>query len=227
MSENVRDAAESIIGNLDEDGYLSASLEEIAAAGRSQIETSSRGLQVVQSLDPAGVGARNLRECLLLADREHQRQGRRGLADRVEPPAPARDAPVQGTGAKCWGGPLEHIEIAVAMIQQLNPRPGLRYSGAGARVVEPDVYFTKDGDDLHHSDERRGSAAASPERAVPPDARSRQRRHQGSSRLRPRALHLGHPVDEEHRAAQADHPQGLPGHRAPPDRFPQQRHRPV
>src|SRR5882757_4489129 len=43
--------------------------------------------------------------------------------------------------------PMEHIEIAVHMIQHLNPRPGLRYSGAGARVVEPDVYFIKDGDD--------------------------------------------------------------------------------
>jgi RNA polymerase sigma-54 factor len=43
--------------------------------------------------------------------------------------------------------PIEHIEIAVRMIQHLNPRPGLRYSGAGARVVEPDVFFTKDGDD--------------------------------------------------------------------------------
>ena len=42
---------------------------------------------------------------------------------------------------------MEHIEIAVNMIQHLNPRPGLRYSGAGARVVEPDVYFIKDGDD--------------------------------------------------------------------------------
>src|SRR5882757_5013269 len=45
------------------------------------------------------------------------------------------------------GRPMEHIEIAVSMIQHLNPRPGLRYSGAGARVVEPDVYFIKDGED--------------------------------------------------------------------------------
>ena len=49
--------------------------------------------------------------------------------------------------AKALGRPLEHVESAVNMIQHLNPRPGLRYSGAGARVVEPDVYFIKDGDD--------------------------------------------------------------------------------
>jgi RNA polymerase sigma-54 factor len=50
--------------------------------------------------------------------------------------------------AKVLGRPLDHVEIAVNMIQHLNPRPGLRYSGAGARVVEPDVYFIKDGDDF-------------------------------------------------------------------------------
>ncbi len=49
--------------------------------------------------------------------------------------------------AKVLGRPLEHIEIAVNMIHHLNPRPGQRYSGAGARVVEPDVTFLKDGDD--------------------------------------------------------------------------------
>src|SRR5208337_71235 len=49
--------------------------------------------------------------------------------------------------ARLLARPLEHVEIAVNMIHHLNPRPGLRYSGAGARVVEPDVFFIKDGDD--------------------------------------------------------------------------------
>ena len=66
LSENIRDAAESIIGNLDEDGYLSASLEEIAGMGDHTPEEIEAALKVVQSLDPAGVGARNVRECLLL-----------------------------------------------------------------------------------------------------------------------------------------------------------------
>ena len=66
MPDTVRDAAESIIGNLDEDGYLSASLEEIATMGEHTAVDVDAALKVVQSLDPAGVGARNLRECLLL-----------------------------------------------------------------------------------------------------------------------------------------------------------------
>jgi RNA polymerase sigma-54 factor len=66
VSDQIRNAAESIIGNLNEDGYLSASLEEIASAGEHPMEQVEEALRVVQSLDPAGVGARNLRECLLL-----------------------------------------------------------------------------------------------------------------------------------------------------------------
>ena len=50
--------------------------------------------------------------------------------------------------ARVLGRPQEHIDIAVAMIRRLNPRPGIRYSGPGARTVEPDVYFIRDGDDF-------------------------------------------------------------------------------
>jgi len=66
LPDAVRDAAEAIIGNLDEDGYLLASIEEIAPLGDHQAENVEAALAAVQSLDPAGVGARDLRECLLL-----------------------------------------------------------------------------------------------------------------------------------------------------------------
>ncbi len=66
ISDELRNAAESIIGNLDDDGYISASLEEIADAGEHTMQQVEEALRIVQSLDPAGVGARNLRECLLL-----------------------------------------------------------------------------------------------------------------------------------------------------------------
>src|SRR6516162_6795096 len=145
-SDPVRDAAESIIGNLDEDGYLSASLEEIAAMGSHTAEQVEQALKVVQSLDPAGVGARNLRECLLLQIESVNGMG--GVAWQiVSTYLRLMETKQYKEIAKVLGRPLEHIEIAVHMIQHLNPRSGLRYSGAGARVVEPDVFFTKDGDD--------------------------------------------------------------------------------
>ena len=58
IPDAVRDAAEAIIGNLNEDGYLSASLDEIAPLGEHQAATVEAALAAVQSLDPAGVGAR-------------------------------------------------------------------------------------------------------------------------------------------------------------------------
>ncbi|MBZ5625141.1 MAG: RNA polymerase factor sigma-54 [Acidobacteriia bacterium] len=146
MPDEVRDAAESIIGNLDEDGYVSASLEEIASVGEHKPEHVEAALQVVQSLDPAGVGARNLRECMLL--QIESVNGKGGVAWQIV----SNHLRLLETRqfkeiAKMLARPMEHIDIAVSMIQHLNPRPGLRYSGVGARIVEPDVYFTKDGDD--------------------------------------------------------------------------------
>jgi RNA polymerase sigma-54 factor len=145
LSDAERDAAETIIGNLDEDGYLTASLDEIAAMGEHTREDIEAALKIVHSLDPAGVGARDLRECLLL--QLESRNARGSVAWlivsnhlRLVETRQLREL------AKILGRPPEHIEIAVKVIKHLNPRPGLRYSGAGARVVEPDVHFIKDGD---------------------------------------------------------------------------------
>jgi RNA polymerase sigma-54 factor len=146
ISEEIRNAAESIIGNLTEDGYLECSLEEIAAAGEHTQAQVEEALRVVQSLDPSGVGARNLRECLLL--QIESINGRGGVAWQiVSNQLRLLETRQYKEIAKALARPMEHIDIAVQMIQHLNPRPGLRYSGAGARVVEPDVYFIKDGED--------------------------------------------------------------------------------
>lgn len=146
LSDRIRDAAESIIGNLDEDGYLIASLEEIATMGDHKPEEVAAALKAVQSLEPAGVGARDLRECLLL--QIESKNGRDGVAWQIV----SNHLKLIETRqfkelAKVLGRPQEHIDIAVNMIRHLNPRPGIRYSGSGARAVEPDVYFIKDGAD--------------------------------------------------------------------------------
>jgi|SoiMethySBSTD1v2_1073268.scaffolds.fasta_scaffold278301_2 RNA polymerase sigma-54 factor len=146
IEEDVREAAESIIGNLDENGYVSASLEEIASAGEHTPAQVEAALAVVQSLDPAGVGARDAREAILL--QIESINGKGGVAWQiVSNHLRLLETRQYKELAKVLGRPLEHIEIAVQMITHLNPYPGQRYSGAGARVVEPDVYFIKDGDD--------------------------------------------------------------------------------
>src|SRR5260221_2682226 len=64
--DGVREVGAAIIGNIDEDGYLVASLDEIAALGSWDIALVERALEHVQAFDPICVGARDLQECLLL-----------------------------------------------------------------------------------------------------------------------------------------------------------------
>ncbi|HEY6988599.1 MAG TPA: RNA polymerase sigma-54 factor, partial [Bryobacteraceae bacterium] len=146
LSDAAREAANSIIGNLEESGYLTTPLEEIAVAEGLDLADVQEGLKAVQALDPTGVGARSLRECMLL-----QLEGR-GARDSVAWKIVHDHLKLLETRqlsqiAKALGRPLEHVHIAVNVIRHLDPAPGLRYSGAGARQVEPDVYISKDGDD--------------------------------------------------------------------------------
>jgi RNA polymerase sigma-54 factor len=146
MPEEVRDAAANIIGNLDENGYLTATLEEIAESGQHSLEEVKEGLRIVQSLDPAGVGAKDVRECLLL--QLESRNGHGGVAWQIV----ANHLKLVETRqlreiAKQLGRPIEHVQMALDVIRHLDPYPGLRYSGPGARQVEPDVYIFKEGDE--------------------------------------------------------------------------------
>ena len=147
LSEEVREAADAIIGNLDEKGYLALSLEEIAGSGEFRRETLEEALHVVQSLDPAGVGARDLQECLLL--QLASRNARGGVAWQiVSEHLHLLEAHKLKELARALGRPLEHVQIAVNVIRHLDPRPGLRFSPSGARHVEPDVYIFKEGDEF-------------------------------------------------------------------------------
>jgi RNA polymerase sigma-54 factor len=147
IDDDTRDAAESIIGNLDEDGYLTASLDEMASYGGHDRALMDKALKAVQSLDPAGVGARDLKECLLL--QIEGKNGKGGVAWQiVSSHMRLLETRQFKELARVLGRPQEHIDIAMGMIRHLNPRPGIRYSGPGARTVEPDVYFVRDGDDF-------------------------------------------------------------------------------
>jgi RNA polymerase sigma-54 factor len=147
IDDDTRDAAESIIGNLDEDGYLIATLDEMASQGGHERAVMEAALKAVQSLDPAGVGARDLKECLLL--QIESVNGKGGVAWKiVSSYMRLLETRQYKELAKALGRPQEHVDIAVAMIKRLNPRPGIRYSGPGARTVEPDVYFIRDTDDF-------------------------------------------------------------------------------
>ena len=146
VSDRVRQAANTIIGNLDESGYLVTPLEEIAAAEDLNLEDIRAALRAVQSLEPTGVGAVDLRSCLLL--QLEARGSRDSVAWKIiHDHLKLLETRQVSQLAKVLGRPVEHIQIALSVIRHLDPAPGLRYSSVGARQVEPDVYISKDGDD--------------------------------------------------------------------------------
>ena len=145
INEAVRDAAESILGNLDDNGYLTSTPEEICNAEDHSEADMAEALRIVHTLDPAGVGCCDLRECLLV--QLESRNARGGVAwNIVQDHLKMVEMKQFKDLARVLRRPMEHIEIAVNVIRHLDPRPGLRYSGPGARQVEPDVYITKDGE---------------------------------------------------------------------------------
>jgi RNA polymerase sigma-54 factor len=146
LPENVRDACDSIIGNLDQNGHLTATLEEIASAGEHDPADLEEALHWVQTLDPAGVGCRDLRECLLIQLKSRNAEDSVAwhiVSDHLK----LLETKQMKEIAKLLARPLEHVQIAANVIRHLDPTPGLRYSGEGAQKVEPDVYIFKDGDD--------------------------------------------------------------------------------
>ena len=146
LTETIRDAAEGVVGNLDENGYLLSTPEEMAEEGGHALEDVREAVRVVQSLDPAGVAASDVRECLLLQLASRGAEG--GVAwDIVHDHLKQVETRQSKELAKLLHRPIEHIQVALDVIRHLDPRPGLRYSGPGARVVEPDVYISKDGED--------------------------------------------------------------------------------
>lgn len=143
-----------LIEALDEDGYLSASLEELAEVapedlfGSSEVrlENLAIALKHLQSLDPPGVGARNARECLALQlanlpVSETRRLAQAIVADHLEALANRDFAPIK----KALSCNDEALRAALALIRSLNPRPGASFSPAETRYVVPDVIVRRIG----------------------------------------------------------------------------------
>ncbi len=145
-SPRTKEIAQFIIGNIDEDGYLRASDEEIRASGGYETEEVERAIAAVQSLDPIGVGARDLRECLLLQLRFLEIDAPLVeviIRDHWEEFMQRKFVPL----AKTLGIDMKTLEGIVELIKHLDPKPGRKYSNERAIYVEPDVYVHKVGDE--------------------------------------------------------------------------------
>ncbi|MGD0916029.1 MAG: RNA polymerase factor sigma-54 [Thermodesulfobacteriota bacterium] len=131
-----------IIGNLDEDGYLKVSLEDICSELNLSLDAAEEVLRKVQQFDPAGVAARDLKECLLL--QLEQLSVRDPLAEKIVSEHLSllknRNYPVI---ARRLGVSVERVNHAARLISKLEPKPGKAFGGEVIQEIVPDVYVYK------------------------------------------------------------------------------------
>jgi RNA polymerase sigma-54 factor len=148
-----RAVAVAIVDAINEDGYLDATLEEIRDAVNAdeslddalELDEIAAVLKLVQALEPAGVGARDLKECLLLQFRQLPADTPLlALAQRVT------EEYLDALGAREYAMIMRRLKVdqetlkqAISLIQSLNPRPGSQYGDQPAEYLVPDVFVRK------------------------------------------------------------------------------------
>ncbi|MDD4940172.1 MAG: RNA polymerase factor sigma-54 [Candidatus Omnitrophica bacterium] len=141
---------QEIIGNIDENGYLKAGLDELSLTLNMPAEKVENVLKIIQQFDPPGVCARSIQECLLIQLK---------LADQADPLAARiienhlEDVAKKNYGRICKAlkEPLEKVELAVKKIQHLDPKPGRNYSPEEVQRVIPDIIIEEKGENLEIS----------------------------------------------------------------------------
>jgi RNA polymerase sigma-54 factor len=140
--ERTAEIARQIIGNLDEAGYLLLSMEELCHFTSATPEEAEQALRLVQSFDPIGVAARDLRECLLL-QLEARGLGN-GLAWKIvdEYLALLENHKFKELAVRT-GSSFEAVLQAVDTIKHLIPEPGQKYNPQKVNYVQPEVTIAK------------------------------------------------------------------------------------
>src|SRR5437660_1213591 len=142
LNADDRKTAELIIGNIDDNGFLQSTPEEMALSSGVPNEDFEKMLALIQSFYPPGVGARDLRECLLI---QLQREGRENgieykiVSEHMEDVGKRRFPEI----ARRMGISVEEVQEAANNIARLNPRPGQVFAAAPQNYVLPDVTVEK------------------------------------------------------------------------------------
>src|SRR5438270_7390127 len=142
LSAGDRKAAELIIGSIDDNGFLQSTPEEMALNSGIPKEDFERMLALIQSFYPPGVGARDLRECLLI---QLEREGKQNsleykvISEQMEDLGKRRFPEI----ARRVGVGVEKVQQCANNIARLNPRPGQVFAAAPQNYVLPDVTVEK------------------------------------------------------------------------------------
>jgi len=143
----IAEIAKQIIGNLNEDGYLLITLEEVCQVAGCTMEEADEALTVVQAMDPVGVGSRDLRECLVLQLESL------GLSDSlacriVQTHLPLLESHKFKEISARTGASFEDVLQAVDYIKHLIPKPGQKYNSQKVTYVQPEVTIAKVDDEF-------------------------------------------------------------------------------
>ena len=142
MDDKVHRIGEAIVGDIDDRGYFTGSLEDIAQAFEVPVTDAERVLYTIQRFEPTGVGARDVVECLLLQIRVEypEEEQLRTLVEKHLLELERRQIPKI---AKAMDITPERVEELKGMLGKLNPWPGYEYTSAAPQYVTPDVIVEK------------------------------------------------------------------------------------
>ncbi len=152
-SDDVREIGELIIGNINDDGYLGCPIEDIKPGSRKITQSDvEKALSLIQTFDPIGVGARDLRECLLLQLRSKGQNDSLvcQIVDKYLPNLQnkrydyiAKKLSAQGGSAKGGKVSAEKIKGSMKEIANLEPKPGRSFSTERPVYLIPDTIVRK------------------------------------------------------------------------------------
>jgi RNA polymerase sigma-54 factor len=141
-----KEIAETIIANIDDDGYFKADIDEIAPLLKTTKKKVEKILSIIQELDPPGVGARNLQECLLLQLKNKNLNDsllERIINEHLDDLANKRYHRI----ATSLNMSNDDLKKKIHFISQLEPKPGRQYSSTQINFIVPDVIVKKVDDD--------------------------------------------------------------------------------
>ena len=136
-----------IIGNLNSDGYLEVSLDELIQTSQATPQKAHEVLQLLQTFDPVGVCARDLKECLLIQARHFNLTGT-PVIDIITDHLNNLERKKYKIIAKALKIPIEDVVSSVEIIKGLDPRPGSIFNTESSQFITPDIYVYKVDDDF-------------------------------------------------------------------------------
>jgi len=147
FSENEEKMAEILVGYIDDDGYMKTPLEQLAQEENVDLGDLEDTLSMIQEFDPPGVGARDLKECLLIQARQIQ-EDTHDLVYLINNHLKDLEKKNYDAIAKSMNRDLHEIIDICKIVYSLEPKPGRAYLPSDTHYVTPDVYVYKVGDDF-------------------------------------------------------------------------------